>query len=472
MRKFLVIFSALGLTTTMISSVIACGSKVSQPVVVDRESQTVRAIRAESLQQVQGYVLADAYGLDLTKTTTALDNYYVDKSYFNANTLSQANLVDMQLNGVKGMDGQLLTQLLGMILNQDDEETGPILAFLDQYKSLIASLPEGLNIFPLEQYLASLPTIINLIGQKNLLSDPATSADNIATTLTTWYENQQLDAGLTNFNQATDLSELADLTIAQLQGSFLVSLTSLIGYAMYPDRFTSLIIPTTLPDSTTVNTYNSQALMSDNYDTAMQNFFSFVFKKGVGITPPSDYGIQSGGMLFYLGKTLKILEVLLSLYDENLNDDFTIVDGEHLFNTTVTNTDYLATIKAKKVSDQVLSKKGLHLEYLLSKLGYFFNDENEENGYRTLKLLNIFFASGGYEFGYLKQTVLDLVNAYNPTIGGIIASNPDLFNPLFENLVTYLLVPLFNNTPATPSKILSSDLRELLKPFLSLLPEN
>ena len=108
----------------------------------------------------------------------------------------------------------------------------------------------------------------------------------------------------------------------------------------------------------------------------------------------------------------------------------------------------------------------------MSKLGYFFNDENEENGYRILKLLNIFFASGGYEFDYLKQTVLDLVNAYNPTIGGIIASNPDLFNPLFENLVTYLLVPLFNNTPATPNKLLSDDLKEFLKPFLSLLPEN
>lgn len=472
MKKFLGVFSALGLTTTMVSSVIACGSKVSQPVVVDQESQTVKAIRGESLQQVQGYVLADAYGLDLTKTTTTLDNYYVDKSYFNANTLSQANLIDVQLNGVKGANGQLLTQLVGMILNQDDAKTSPLLAFLDQYKDLIASLPGGLNTFPLEQYLASLPTIINLIGQQNLLSDPATSADNIASKLTTWYENQQLDAALTNFNQATDLGELADLTIAQLQSSFLVSLTSLIGYGMYPDSFTSLITPTTLSDETTVNTYNSQALLSDNYDQAMQNFFSFVFKKGVGITPPSDYGVQSGGMLFYLGKTLKILEVLLSLYDESLNDDFIIADGEHLFSTTVSNTDYLTTIKTKKVSDQALGEQGLHLEYLLSKLGYFFNDKNEENGYRTLKLLNIFFASGGYEFDYLKQTVLDLVNAYNPTIGGIIASNPDLFNPLFENLVTYLLVPLFNNTPATPNKILSDDLKELLKPFLSLLPEN
>ena len=472
MRKFLIIFSALGLTTTMVSSVIACGSKVSQPVVVGQESQTVKAIRAESLQQVQGYVLADAYGLDLTKTTTTLDNYYVDKSYFNANTLSQANLIDLQLKGVKGADGEFLTQLVGMILNQDDAQSGPILAFLNQYKDLIAALPGGLNTFPLEQYLASLPTIINLIGQKNLLSDPATSANNIASNLTTWYENQQLDAALTNFNQATDLSELADLTIAQLQSSFLVSLTSLIGYGMYPDSFTSLITPLTLSDDTTVNTYNSQALLSDNYDQAMQNFFSFVFKKGVGITLPSDYGVQSGGMLFYLGKTLKILEVLLSLYDESLNDDFIIADGEHLFSTTVSNTDYLATIKTKKVSDQALGEQGLHLEYLLSKLGYFFNDENEENGYRILKLLNIFFASGGYEFDYLKQTVLDLVNAYNPTIGGIIASNPDLFNPLFENLVTYLLVPLFNNTPATPDKLLSDDLKEFLKPFLSLLPEN
>jgi len=261
--------------------------------------------------------------------------------------------------------------------------------------------------------------------------------------------------------------------VAELQSSFLVSLTSLIGYAMYPDSFASLITPTTLPDNTTVNTYNLQALMSDNYDQAMQNFFSFVFKKGVGITPPSDYAVQSGGMLFYLGKTLKILEVLLSLYDECLNDDFVIVDGTHLFSTTITNVDYLAIIKTKKVSDQAISEKGLHLEYLLSKLGYFFNDKNEEeNGYRILKLLNIFLASGGYEFSYLKQTILDLVNAYNPTIGAILALNPDLFNPLFQNFVTYLLVPLFNNTPATPSKILSDDLKELLKPFLSLLPDN
>ncbi|MCL8212532.1 hypothetical protein [Mesoplasma whartonense] len=473
MRKFLVIFSALGLTSTMISSVIACGSNPHQPVVEGKESQTVKDIRAESLQQVQGYVLADAYGLDLTKTTTTLNNYYVDKNYFNANTLSQANLIDVQVNGVKGSDGELLTQLVEMILNQGDSQTSPILAFLDKYKALIASLPGGLNTFPLEQYLASLPTIINLIGQQNLLIDPATSADSIATTLTTWYESQQLDNGLTNFNQATDLSELADLTVAELQSSFLVSLTSLIGYAMYPDSFTSLITPTTLPDNTTVNTYNPQALMSDNYDQAMQNFFSFVFKKGVGITPPSGYAVQSGGMLFYLGKTLKILEVLLSLYDECLNDDFVIVDGTHLFSTTITNVDYLAIIKTKKVSDQAISEKGLHLEYLLSKLGYFFNDKNEEeNGYRILKLLNIFLASGGYEFSYLKQTILDLVNAYNPTIGAILALNPDLFNPLFQNFVTYLLVPLFNNTPATPSKILSDDLKELLKPFLSLLPDN
>jgi len=169
----------------MISSVIACGSNPHQPVVEGKESQTVKDIRAESLQQVQGYVLADAYGLDLTKTTTTLNNYYVDKNYFNANTLSQANLIDVQVNGVKGSDGELLTQLVEMILNQGDGQTGPILAFLDKYKALIASLPGGLNTFPLEQYLASLPTIINLIGQQNLLIDPATSADSIATTLTT-----------------------------------------------------------------------------------------------------------------------------------------------------------------------------------------------------------------------------------------------------------------------------------------------
>lgn len=238
--------------------------------------------------------------------------------------------------------------------------------------------------------------------------------------------------------------------------------------------------------------YNPQALIGANYDQAVQNFFSFVFKKTPSTT--EGYHNQPDGFVYYLVKTIKVLEVLISGFDESLNETFTIIDGDYLFNSTIKNTDYLAKTTTKKVSELPLSETGLHLEYLLSKLSYFFNDQNEENGYRLLKLINLLFAPAGYEFPDADQGTTGsgdgstenfnkedegeeiqrfpglnrmLTNILTPVLGDILGDGvSEVSAMVLKDVVPQMLIPLLMDGIGDPNKVVEGvdeDTRETIE---------